>query len=162
VLATAASRFVVGADPPASDPTGSMQAAPGSAPAAGPVQGPVGSLEPIVLPKPQQDGGKSVLAALAERKTTRTISDRRLPEQELSNLLWAAFGVNREAGPSGRIGRTAASASNSQEIDIYVALADGVYLYAAVGHRLVPVVAGDLRSKVGRRGRGGPMAPVRL
>jgi hypothetical protein len=163
VLATAASRFVVQADTSASDPTQPAPRAPSSAPGAGPAPAPVGDLEPIVLPKPQKDGGKSVLAALAERKTTRTISDRKLPPQELSNLLWAAFGVNREKGPAGQIGRTAASASNSQEIDIYVALAEGAYLYDAVGHRLVGVVAGDLRSKVGRnRGRGGATAPVRL
>ncbi len=69
-----------------------------------------------------------------------------LPVQVLSNLLWAAYGVNRKTGPFGAPGRTAASASNSQEIDLYVALADGVYLYDALEHRLVPVVAGDLRS----------------
>ena len=57
---------------------------------------------------------------------------RKLPPQVLSNLLWAAFGVNRENGPFGQVGRTAASASNSQEIDLYVALAEGVYLYEAV------------------------------
>lgn len=115
--------------------------------------GPVaGNLQPIVLPKPQTDGGKSVLAALWERKTIRTIRTEQLSPQILSNLLWAAFGVNRENGPSGRTGRTAASASNSQEIDLYVALPEGVYLYEAVGHRLTPVAAGDHRARAGRRG----------
>jgi hypothetical protein len=56
-------------------------------------------LQPITLPKPEKDGGKSVLAALWERKTTRDIKEDKLPPQVLSNLLWAAFGVNREAGP---------------------------------------------------------------
>ena len=88
-------------------------------------------LQPIVLPKPEKDGGKSVLAALWERKTTREIKEDKLPPQVLSNLLWAAFGVNREAGPMGLPGRTAASASNSQEIDLYVALPEGIYLYEA-------------------------------
>jgi len=111
-----------------------------------------GELQPITLPKPQTDGGKSVLAALQERKTIRNISVEKLPPQVLSNLLWAAFGINRENGPSGRTGRTAASASNSQEIDLYVALPEGVYLYEAVGHRLTPVVAGDFRARAGRRG----------
>ena len=107
-------------------------------------------LKPIMLPKPETDGGKSVLAALKERKTTRNISDKELPPQVLSNLLWAAFGVNRERGSFGKPGRTAASASNSQEIDLYVALKEGVYLYEAVPHRLTPVVAGDFRSRAGR------------
>ncbi len=107
-------------------------------------------LKPILLPKPETDGGKSVLAALKERKTTRNISGRELPPQVLSNLLWAAFGVNREQGSFGKAGRTAASASNSQEIDLYVALADGVYLYEAAAHRLAPVVSGDFRARAGR------------
>ncbi|HUU21758.1 MAG TPA: nitroreductase family protein [Phycisphaerae bacterium] len=125
--------------------------------------GPTIRLEPIQLVKPQTDGGKSVLAALWERKTTRGISDRKLPPQVLSDLLWSAFGVNRKNGPGGGIGRTAASASNSQEIDVYVAMAEGVYLYEAVPHRLKPVLEGDLRAKVGRGRRGaGATAPVRL
>jgi SagB-type dehydrogenase family enzyme len=165
VLAAAASRYVAQADLTDSGPTqpAGLPKAPTSGPDAGPPPGPVGDLEPIVLVKPQKDGGKSVLAALQERKTTRTMSDKKLPGQELSNLLWAAFGVNREKGPAGQIGRTAASASNSQEIDIYVALAEGVYLYDAVGHQLAPVVAGDLRSKATRgRGGAGAKAPVHL
>ena len=58
--------------------------------------------------------------------------------------------MNREKGSFGKPGRTAASASNSQEIDLYVALPEGVYLYQAVPHRLAPVVAGDFRSRAGR------------
>jgi hypothetical protein len=108
-------------------------------------------LQPIKLLKPQTEGGKSVLAALWERKTTRNISAKQLPPQMLSNLLWAAFGVNRSQASFGKPGRTAASASNSQEIDLYVALPDGVYRYEAVPHRLTPVVAGDFRSRSGRR-----------
>lgn len=120
-------------------------------------------LEPIALPKPETDGGKSVLAALKDRKTIRELGDRKLPPQMLSNLLWAAWGVNREKGPFGQIGRTAASASNSQEIDLYVAMPDGVYLYDAAPHRLVPVLAADLRPLCGNRGRkAGVDAPVRL
>jgi nitroreductase len=107
-------------------------------------------LQPITLLKPETEGGKSVLAALKERRTTRNISDKELPPQVLSNLLWAAFGVNRERGSFGKPGRTAASASNSQEIDLYVALPRGVYRYEAVPHRLAPVVAGDFRSRAGR------------
>lgn len=107
-------------------------------------------LELIALPKPETDAGKSVLAALHERRTIRNISSKPLAPQVLSNLLWAAFGVNRAQGAFGKPGRTAASASNSQEIDLYVALAEGVYRYDAVPHRLVPVVAGDFRALAGR------------
>ena len=109
-------------------------------------------LQPMPLPKPETDGGKSVLAALQLRKTVRNIREDKLPPQMLSNLLWAAWGVNREKGNFGKPGRTAASASNSQEIDLYVALAEGVYLYEAVPHQLTPVVAGDFRAMAGRRG----------
>jgi hypothetical protein len=107
-------------------------------------------LEPIILPSPEKEGGKSVLAALLERRTTRNISSKELPLQMLSNLLWAAFGVNREQASFNKPGRTAPSASNSQEIDLYVALPEGVYLYEAVPHRLSPIVAGDFRKRAGR------------
>jgi len=120
-------------------------------------------LQPITLVKPQTDGGKSVLAALQERRTIRNIKEDKLPPQVLSNLLWAANGVNREKGPFGQAGRTAASASNSQEMDLYVVMPEGIYLYEAVPHRLAPIAAGDQRAKVGR-GRGGAAAkaPVNL
>ena len=115
------------------------------------------SLQPIKLLKPETDGGKSVLAALKERRTTRSISSEKLPPQTLSNLLWAAFGVNRPEGPMKRIGRTAASASNSQEIDLYVALPEGIYLYEALAHRLTPVASGDYRARAGRRAASTPV-----
>lgn len=105
----------------------------------------------IVLPPPEKDGGKSVLASLLQRKTTRTISSKELPMQVISNLLWAAFGVNRETAGFSKKGRTAPSASNSQEIDLYVALPAGVYIYDAINHRLLPVAAGDFRARSGRR-----------
>ena len=124
------------------------------------VAGSVQNLQPITLPKPQKDGGKSVLAALQKRRTNRNISPQKLPSQMLSNLLWAAFGVNRDSGSFGKPGRTAASASNSQEIDLYVALPEGVYLYEAIPHRLTPVVSGDLRARAGRHGAA--TAPVNI
>ena len=80
------------------------------------------ALQPIMLPKPEKDGGKSVLAALQERRTIRNISSEKLPLQVLSNLLWAAFGVNRESAAFVKPGRTDPSASNSQEIDLYIAM----------------------------------------
>ncbi len=110
-------------------------------------------LQPIMLPKPQKDGGKSVLAALWDRRTNRNISAEKFPLQVLSNLIWAAWGVNREERPfGGQLGRTAASASNSQEIDLYVVLSEGIYLYEAVPHRLFPVTAGDHRRNIGGSG----------
>ena len=121
-------------------------------------------LNPIKLPKPIDTGGKTVMAALKNRKTVRAFKNKQLPLQLLSNLLWAAFGVNREKGPFGICGRTAASASNSQEIDLYVALPKGIYLYEAAPHRLTPVVAGDLRAMAIGYGQGGAgaNAPVRI
>jgi nitroreductase len=104
------------------------------------------AFRPIELPPPANDGsGSSLFTALERRRTTRHISAAPLPMPLLSNLLWAAYGVNRKTGPFGTPGRTAASASNSQEIDLYVALRDGVYLYNAVNNLLAPVVARDLR-----------------
>lgn len=101
---------------------------------------------PIVqLPLPTSGRGASVFAALEQRMTTREISASPLSPQLLSNLLWAACGVNRKTGPFGAAGRTAASASNSQEIDLYVALEEGVYIYDAFDNRLMPIVVGDLR-----------------
>src|SRR5690242_2421724 len=93
----------------------------------------------IQLPMPAKDRATSVFDALERRKTTREISTAPLPLQELSNLLWAACGVNRRIGPLGVPGRTAASASNAQEIDLYVATASGVYLYDGVNSRLMPI-----------------------
>ncbi|MFC1738591.1 nitroreductase family protein [Planctomycetota bacterium] len=115
------------------------------------VAGLVQDMQPITLPKPQTDGGKSVLAALQNRRTNRNISPQKLSPQILSNLLWAAFGVNRDKASFGKPGRTAASASNSQEIDLYVALPEGIYLYEAIPHHLTPVASGDYRAGAGRR-----------
>ena len=117
-------------------------------------------LKPIQLPTPGKTGGLSVLEALQQRKTNRSISTKALPLQVLSNLLWAAFGINREQASFNKSGRTAPSASNSQEIDLYVALPEGVYRYEPLPHRLAPVVAGDFRRRAGR-GRAAS-APVNI
>lgn len=98
--------------------------------------------KPIKLPAPKLDDSKSLALALKERKTTRAYAETNLSEQTLSNMLWAGFGINRP--DSGR--RTAPSALNWQEIDIYVATRDGVYVYDPKGNALVPVASGDLRS----------------
>jgi len=109
-----------------------------------------GELQLVILPEPDKDGGKSVLASLIERKTNRNISSRELPVQILSNILWAGFGINRNMSGFNKKGRTAPSASNSQEIYLYVALSAGVYVYEPEGHKLLPVAAGDFRARSGR------------
>jgi len=124
----------------------------------------VRGLPPIALPSPRFTRGGSVFAALKNRKTVRSIGNKKISMQMLSNLLWAAYGVNRKKGPFGVRGRTAASASNSQEIDLYIALAEGVYLYEASSHKLISVLGEDLRALAigpGQR-KSGAKAPVRL
>jgi hypothetical protein len=90
----------------------------------------------------------------------REISAKKLPLQTLSNLLWAAGGVNRRRAAFDRSGRTAGSASNSQEIDLYVAMPEGVFLYQAQTHQLTPVAAGDFRALSSRNGS--TAAPVHI
>ncbi len=98
----------------------------------------------ISLPKPQVTGGMPLMQALNERMTRREFSPGKLPEQVLANLLWAAFGINR---PDGR--RTAPSASNMQEIDVYAVTEQGVYRYDAKAHALEPHLSGDFRAATG-------------
>lgn len=105
------------------------------------------------LPRPKLARGRSLPDSLRRRQTIREISQRKLPWQVLSNLLWAACGVNRRMGPFGTPGITAASASNSQEIDLFVAMEEGVYLFDAHHHALLPVVASDLRAMAIGRGQ---------
>ncbi len=102
-------------------------------------------LKIVPLLKPQTDGGKPLMQVLKDRKSSREFSSENLPAQMLSNLLWAAFGVNRPE--SGK--RTAPSAMNRQEMDIYLASADGLYLFDAKAHALKPVLAQDIRAMTG-------------
>jgi nitroreductase len=104
---------------------------------------------PIQLPSPQMTAGMPLMEALAKRQTTRAFMDKPLPLQALSNLLWAAFGVNRPREVKAGLGRTAPSAMNRQEVELDVVLADGVYVYEAEQNRLRPVLAGDVRGKIG-------------
>ena len=117
-------------------------------------------METILLPKPAKKSSKSLLETLQLRKTNRNISPKELTLQVLSNLLWAAFGVNREKSSFNKPGRTAPSASNSQEIDLYVAWKDGLYLYEAIPHKLSPVKKGDFRTLSGRGSAA--VAPVNI
>ncbi len=99
-------------------------------------------MKAIQLPEPKLNESKSLVQALKDRKTTRAYALDNLSEQTLSNLLWAAFGINRP--DSGR--HTAPSAKTWQEIEVYVATTTGMYLYDPKGNVLVPIVAGDIRS----------------
>jgi nitroreductase len=106
-------------------------------------------LKPIDLPKPQVTGGMPLMQALALRHTSRAFLDMPLPPQTLSNLLWAAFGVNRPRTVRPSLGRTAPSGNNKQEVELYVVLAQGVYVYEAEANLLRPHLAGDIRVKMG-------------
>jgi len=102
-------------------------------------------LKPIKLLEPQMDSGRPLMQVLKDRRSSRAFSIEGLPMQVLSNMLWAAFGVNRPE--SGK--RTAPSAMNWQEIDIFVATADGLYLFDAKSHTLKPILAEDIRAMTG-------------
>lgn len=102
-------------------------------------------LTSIQLPPPQVDIGKPLMQVLMLRKTSRNFDSKPIPLQELSNLLWAANGINRPE--SGK--RTAPSAMNWQETDIYVIFQEGAYIYEPKTHKLIPVVTGDLRGATG-------------
>ncbi|OBH39432.1 hypothetical protein A5692_08050 [Mycobacterium sp. E342] len=117
----------------------------------------------LPLPAPVRDPDDAIVAAFMRRKTTRESGPEPLSIRDLSDLLWSAYGVNREAGPFGAPGRTAASASNSQEIDLYVALADGTYRYDGPGHRLARITGGDVRASALTPGEPGvTVAPAML
>ena len=104
--------------------------------------------QPVQLPKPQTEGGRPLMEVLKDRQSSRSFSNKELSDQMLSNLLWAAFGVNRPSSGN----RTAPSAHNKQEVDIYVALAKGTFLYNAGENALIPVSAEDIRGKTGTQG----------
>ena len=98
----------------------------------------------IALPPPAKRGGLPLMEALAKRQSAREFAPDALPLPLLSGLLWAAFGRNREDGK-----RTAPTALNAQEIDVFVALPTGAYLYDAAAHELQLVAAADLRRVTG-------------
>ncbi len=100
----------------------------------------------IQLTKPQI-AGNPLMEVLAKRSSSREFSSEALPENILSNMLWAAAGINRPE--SGR--RTAPTAMNKQEIDVYVVSESGIYLYEAKSHTLKMIAAGDLRALAGKQ-----------
>jgi len=112
-------------------------------------------LKTIKLLEPNKKSGLPVMEALSVRASVRDWSPGELSLRELSDLLWAANGINRP--DSGK--RTAASAMNAQDVDIYVFLKDGVYFYDAQQHALNPVAGGDYRAEITRRPPAGPTGP---
>ncbi|MCK9612893.1 MAG: SagB/ThcOx family dehydrogenase [Bacteroidales bacterium] len=105
-------------------------------------------LKNISLPSPNQSGGKPLMEALNGRQTARSFSTQKLSMQQLSDLLWAAFGINRPE--SGK--RTAPSAVNWQETTIYVCLEEGIYIYDAKKNELIAQIVGDSRKNMGIQG----------
>lgn len=97
-----------------------------------------------LLPAPDETGGMKLMAALKLRRSTREYADRPIPPQILSNLLWAAFGINRPGGD-----RTAPYWRHVMVIDIYAVMADGTWLYDPKAHALVPHLKDDLRGDTG-------------
>ena len=98
----------------------------------------------LEMPPPRAQGGQPLTAALKLRRSTREYSDRVLAAQTLSDLLWAAFGVNRPSGD-----RTAPYWRHVMVIDVYAAMADGVWLYEPKAHALLPHSDADIRAQTG-------------
>jgi nitroreductase len=103
-----------------------------------------GALDRIPLPEPTKTGGMPLADALAARKTNRSFADVDLTHQQLSDLLWATAGVNREDGR-----KTYPVARNRQDMVTYVFTKSGVYRYDPAAHTLDPVLAGDRRADTG-------------
>jgi nitroreductase len=100
--------------------------------------------EAMVLPPPRSRGGKPLIEALRLRRSTREYSGQAIPAQVLSDLLWAAYGINRPSGD-----RTAPYWRHIMVVDVYAAMADGVWLYDPKRHALLPHLAADIRAQTG-------------
>jgi len=109
----------------------------------------------IQLPPADKEGGIPLMQALQQRESSREFSAKEIDLQDLSDLCWAAWGINRSE--SGK--RTAPSSRNFQEIELYVVLKQGVYIYNAVNHQLELSHAGDFRQLTGTQGFVG-LAPL--
>ena len=109
------------------------------------ITSPAQEIKSIQLPAPQKDIGKPLMQVLNLRQSSRSFTTTKLPMQEISNILWAAFGINRT--DEGK--RTAPSARNWQDIDIYVFLLEGVYIYQAKDNKLEQISDADLRGMAG-------------
>lgn len=103
----------------------------------------------IKLPQPQKDLDFPLMKALEMRRTKRKWKDSNLSDQEISNLLWAACGVTHTETKKSKRRRTAPSACNSQEVKIYIALGNGLFLYDEANHQLIKVLSEDIRKDIG-------------
>ena len=101
----------------------------------------------IKLPEPDKTGGKPLMQALNERSSSRDFIDKELTDQQLSNLLWAAFGINRKESSK----RTAPSSHNNQDIEIYLTTKNGLFLYKPEEHALEKLSDVDIRSIAGKQ-----------
>jgi nitroreductase len=99
----------------------------------------------VTLPPPQCNGGMALMEALQRRESRREFDSAALQPQKLSNLLRSAAGINRPA----LAGHTAPSAKNSQEVQLYVAMPQGLGRYEPVGHQLLMTVISDIRRVTG-------------
>ena len=109
----------------------------------------------IYLPAPEKTGGMPLMEAINLRQSTREFSSKELSQQTLSNLLWTAYGFNREDK------RVVPSANNKQSFEVYVALENGIYLYDAKANQLILKVNGDHRAATGKQDYAAT-APVNL
>lgn len=105
------------------------------------------TLKEIPLKKPDIHSGKPLMTALMERSSHREFDSRQLSEEHLSGLLWAACGINRQE--SGK--RTAPSSMNFQDVQLYVLMQSGIYLYNEANHKLSLVKEGDYRANAGKQ-----------
>ena len=115
-------------------------------------------LKPITLNPPDLKRGLPVMEAFSLRASSTEFSDKKLSLQDLSDLLYAADGINRKEISK----RTAPSAMNAQDIDIYVFFQEGVFIYDPVNLVLNPVVSGDQRTLIAGRQEVVATAPVIL
>jgi SagB-type dehydrogenase family enzyme len=103
----------------------------------------------IKLPMPQKNLDYPLMKALENRRTKRKWKDDSLSDQELSNLLWAACGITKEETSKSKSKRTAPSASNSQEIKVYIAMKEGLFLYDENNHQMLQIFSKDIRENIG-------------
>ncbi|MFP4663305.1 MAG: SagB/ThcOx family dehydrogenase [Bacteroidales bacterium] len=96
------------------------------------------------LPEPDRSGGMPLMEALDKRQSSREFDDKMLSDQQVSDLLWAAWGINRENGK-----HTAPSSRNKQEMEVYLSTADGLFLYLPEKHALKKIFDKDIRAVTG-------------
>ena len=115
------------------------------------------SAQNVKLPEPDKNVSMTLYQALQQRKSVREYSTKDIDDMKLSQLLWAAVGINR---PDGHL--TAPTAINAQDITVYVCRKDGAYLYVAKDNTLQKVSDKDLRESVAANQKFAAVAPISL